>query len=259
MGRIHLFINEFFLNEPTSVYRYFDKSDEPIAIISKELFSINIYSLKMKLELQDLKEIFKYFKIKKSKEFSYKKIYEKYNSHLTIRLKIQTKLALMNISLPIIYRNQISSVEYTTIDVNDKNKDLSKPYVYSESEINNKIPIDYIRYLNNYFIIYELFKIIQIDETIGMNILSNYGQLKLFFCRYNSSDNLINSNMKKDVLNNLELVTIKNIYKQFPEDFEFGKSLAKMVLELIKYKFENYNDLYEMKNNSLFVLVKIIN
>ena len=121
MGKFQLFINEFFLNESTAVYKYFDKSDELIAIISKELFSINIYSMKMKLELQDLKEICKYFKIKKSKEFSFKKIYEKYNSHQTFSMKIQTKLALTNISLPIIYRNQISSVEYTTIDVNNKN------------------------------------------------------------------------------------------------------------------------------------------
>lgn len=249
MGRIQLFINEFFLNESndvSAVYKYLNKFNEPIAIISKELFSINIYSLKMILEIQDLKEICKYFKIKESKKFTFKKIYQKYNYHQTINLKIYSKLALRDISLPKTYRNQISSVEYTIIDVNN------------ELEI-NKIPIEYIRYLNNYFIIHELFKIIHIDETIGMEIINDYELLKKFFYEFDSKDNLINSNMKKYVLDNSELVCIKNIYKSFPNYFEFGKTLAKMVLNLVECKFKNYNNLYKMKNNSSIMVDKIVN
>lgn len=254
MGRIQLFINEFFLNESndvSAVYKYLNKFNEPIAIISKELFSINIYSLKMILEIQDLKEICKYFKIKESKKFTFKKIYQKYNYHQTINLKIYSKLALSDTSFPktypITYRNQISSVEYTIIDVNN------------ELEI-NKIPIEYVRYLNNYFIIHELFKIIHIDETIGIEIINDYELLKKFFYEFDSKDNLINSNMKKYVLDNSELVCIKNIYKRFPKEFEFGKSLAKMVLNLVECKFKNYNNLYKMKkNNSSIMVVKIVN
>lgn len=253
MGRIQLFINEFFLNESndvSAVYKYLNKFNEPIAIISKELFSINIYSLKMILEIQDLKEICKYFKIKESKKFTFKKIYQKYNYHQTIHLKIDSKLALRDISLPktspITSRNQISSVEYTIIDVNN------------ELEI-NKTPIEYVRYLNNYFIIHELFKIIHIDEIIGMEIINDYELLKKFFYEFDSKDNLINSNMKKYVLDNSELVCIKNIYKSFPKEFEFGKSLAKMVLNLVECKFKNYNNLYEMKNNSSIIVDKIVN
>ena len=55
------------------------------------------------------------------------------------------------------------------------------------------------------------------------------------------------------------ILSCQNIYKSFPKEFEFGKSLAKMVLNLVECKFKNYNNLYEMKNNSSIMVDRIVN
>lgn len=244
MGKFKVFINEFFHSGVYGkTYEYFDHSDLLLfALIDFINSKITIFPLQLRLEVKNLLEILNYFNIKRDKSILLKNVCKIFKSNPSVCLIIEANKFVPPNS------NYISSIRIIKLAC------LRNKLIY-----NSKILYSNVirKFTFKFFIISELFKIINVDEFAGYEIKSDYDKLKLFIEKYVSQEFIIRQMRFRQFPEISEINQIRKIYCEFSKRKYFARVFANMVLIFETFKFDNYSEISDILNKYNIIFYEI--
>lgn len=244
MGKFKVFINEFFHSGIYGkTYEYFDRSDLiPLALIDFNDSKISIFPLQLRLEVKNLLEILNYFNIKRDKSILLKNVCKIFKSNPSVCLIIEAnKFVPPNL-------NYISSIRIIKLACL-RNKLIYSPKILYSNVIR--------KFTLKFFIISELFKIINVDKFAGYEIKSDYDKLKLFIEKYVSQEFIIRQIRYRKFPEISEINQIRKIYFEFSKSTYFARVFANMVLTFETFKFDHYNEISDILNKYNIIFYEI--